>query len=142
MTIKQLSVFVENRRGKLAEITEALATEGIDLRALSLSDASEFGLLRLIVSKPDEAYTLLREKGMMVRANEVVAIGVADKPGGFSEATRIISGAGVNLEYMYTLASPKAGEAVIITRIDQPGEAISALLENGFRIVGPEEIYG
>ena len=141
MTIKQLSVFVENRRGKLAEITKALADKGIDLRALSLADTSEFGLLRLIVSKPDEAYALLREMGMMVRSNEVVAIGVSDKPGEFSKATRLIADAGVNLEYLYTLASPRSGEAVIITRIDQPGEAIAALREGGFRIIGPEEIY-
>ena len=141
MTIKQLSVFVENRRGKLAEITEALADKGIDLRALSLADTNEFGLLRLIVSKPDEAYTLLREKGMMVRTSEVVAIGVADKPGEFSKAVRLIADMGVNLEYLYTLASPKSGEAVIITRLDQPGEAITALRDNGFRIINPEEIY-
>jgi len=141
MTIKQLSVFVENRRGKLAEIIEALAAKGIDLRALSLADTNEFGLLRLIVSKPDEAYALLREKGIMVRTSEVVAIGVADSPGEFAKATRLIADAGVNLEYMYTLASPKNGEAVIITRIDQPGEAIAALRGGGFRIIGAEEIY-
>ena len=141
MTIKQLSVFVENRRGKLAEITEALADKGIDLRALSLADTNEFGLLRLIVSKPDEAYALLREKGMMVRTSEVVAIGVPDTPGAFSKATRLIADVGINLEYLYTLASPKNGEAVIITRLDQPGEAIAALRDAGFRIIAPEEIY-
>ena len=141
MTIKQLSVFVENRRGKLAEITELLASKGIDLRALTLADTNEFGLLRLIVSKPDEAYRLLQENGIMVRTSEVVAIGVADKPGAFSKAVQLIADVGVNLEYLYTLASPKNGEAVIITRLDQPGEAISALQAGGFRIVDPDEIY-
>ena len=141
MIIKQLSVFVENRRGKVTEIMEALASEGIDIRALSLADTNEFGLLRMIVSKPDAAYALLREAGMMVRLSDVVAVGVLDKMGEFSKATRIIAEAGVDLEYLYALASRRDDEAVIIMRLDQPGEAISALREGGFRIVDPKEIY-
>ena len=141
MAIKQLSIFVENRRGKLMEITEALAAKGIDMRALSLADTNEFGLLRMVVSDPDAAFTLLREAGMMVRLSEVVAIGVVDRPGEFSKAARIIADAGVDLEYLYALASRVEGEAVIIMRLDQPGAGIEALRRGGFRIIGPEEIY-
>ena len=140
MAIKQLSVFLENRRGKMTEITEALASKGIDMRALSLADTNEFGLLRMVVSDPDAAYTILREAGMMVRLSEVVAIGVVDKPGEFARAARIITDAGVDLEYLYALASRVEGEAVIIMRLDQPGAGISALRKGGFRIVGPEEM--
>jgi len=139
--IKQISVFVENRRGKLAEITEVLAANDIDLRALSLSDTSEFGLLRLIASKPDEAYKVLRESGMMVRLNEVVAVGVSDTPGSFAKAARLVADVGVNLEYLYALSSRNNDEAVIIMRLDQPGEGLAALRKGGFRIIGPEEIY-
>jgi len=141
MTIKQLSVFVENRRGKVTEITEALASKGIDLRAVSLIDANEFGMLRLIVSNPDEAFALLREAGMMVRLSEVVAIAVSDQPGAFAKASRLIADAGINLEYLYALASRKDSEAVIIMRLDQPGAGISALRDGGFRIIGPDEVY-
>jgi len=141
MTIKQLSVFVENRRGKLAEITEILALNGIDLRALSLLDSSEFGQLRMIVSDPDAASAILREAKMMVRINEVVAVAVADEPGAFSRAARLIADAGVNLEYLYALASRKENEAVLIMRLDQPGEGIAALRKGGFRIIGSEDIY-
>ena len=141
MLIKQLSVFVENRRGKMTEITESLAAEGIDMRALTLADTNEFGLLRIIVSNPDAAYNLLRQAGVMVRMSEVIAVGVSDLPGGFSKATRLIADAGVDLEYLYALSSRKDGEAVIIMRLDQPGAGISALRGGGFRILGPEEIY-
>jgi len=141
MAIKQLSIFVENRRGKMTEITEILALKGIDIRALSLADTNEFGLLRMIVSNPDAAVTLLREAGMMVRVSEVSAIGVTDKPGEFSRAARIITDAGVDLEYLYTLASSKGNEAVIIMRLDQPGAGISALRKGGFRIVESQEIH-
>jgi hypothetical protein len=140
MTIKQLSIFVENRRGKLAEITEMLASKEIDLRALSLADTNEFGLLRLIVSNPDEAYNLLREAGMMVRLSEVVAVCVSDKPGEFAKAARLLADAGIGLEYLYALANVIDGEAVIIMRLDQPGEGISVLRKGGFRIVGKEEM--
>jgi len=141
MTIKQLSVFVENRRGKLAEITEVLASSGIDLRALSILDSSEFGQVRMIASDPHAAYTILREAGMMVRINEVVAVGVADEPGAFSKAARLIADAGVNLEYLYALASRKDDEAVLIMRLDQPGEGMAALRKGGFRIISPEQVY-
>jgi len=141
MAIKQLSVFVENRRGKMTEITEILASKGIDIRALSLADTNEFGLLRMIVSSPDVAVTLLREAGMMVRLSEVVAIGVTDRPGEFSKAVRLISDAGVDLEYLYTLASSKGDEAVIIMRLDQPGAGLSALRKGGFRVVDTNEIH-
>ena len=140
MTIKQLSIFVENRRGKLAEITEMLATKGIDLRALSLADTNEFGLLRLIVSNPDEAYNMLREAGMMVRLSEVVAVCVSDKPGEFAKAARLIADAGVGLEYLYALANVIDGEAVIIMRLDQQGEGISVLRKGGFRVLEAKDV--
>ena len=140
MTIKQLSVFVENRRGKLAEITELLAAKGIDLRALSLADTNEFGLLRLIVSNPEEAYSQLREAGMMVRLSEVVAVCVSDSPGEFAKAARLIADAGVGLEYLYALANVVDGEAVIIMRLDQPGEGISVLRKGGFRILDAKDV--
>jgi len=140
MTIKQLSVFVENRRGKMTEIIQALSSSGIDIRALTLADTSEFGLLRLIVSDPDAAFNTLRQAGMMVRLSDVVAVGVADKPGHFSNAIRLIAEEGIDLEYLYVLASRIDGEAVILMRLDQPGEGIRALKNAGYKILKSEEI--
>jgi len=141
MLIKQLRIFVENRRGKMSEITELLAASGVDLRAITLADTNEFGLLRIIVSKPDEACALLRGAGFMVRVSDVIAIGVSDKPGEFAKATRLLADAGVDLEYLYGFASRRKEEAVIIMRLDQPGEGVAALRNGGFRIIGSEEIY-
>ena len=141
MTIKQLSVFIENRRGKLAEITEILASNEIDLRAVSLVDSSEFGQMRMIASNPDVAFKVLRDAGMMVRFSDVVAVAVTDKAGEFSKAAKLIADVGVNLEYMYALASRKNDEAVLIMKLDQAGEGIEALRKGGFRIITPEEIY-
>jgi hypothetical protein len=140
MTIKQLSVFVENRRGRMAKITEILANHNIDLRAITLADTNEFGLVRIIVSDPDRALDVLREAGIMVRSSEAVAVGVKDSPGEFSKALRLIADAGVSIEYLFTIASPKDGEAVIIMRMDQPGDGIAALRNSSFRIIAQEEI--
>jgi hypothetical protein len=140
MTIKQLSVFVENRRGRMAKVTEILANHNIDLRAITLADTNEFGLVRIIVSDPDRALDVLREAGIMVRSSEAVAVGVKDSPGEFSKALRLIADAGVSIEYLFTIASPKDGEAVIIMRMDQPGDGIVALRNSNFRIITPEEI--
>ena len=142
MTIKQLSVFVENRRGKMADIIELLGSNSIDIRAITLADTNEFGLVRMIVSNPDEAKTILRDAGVMVRTSEAIAVGVTDEPGEFAKATRLIADAGVNIEYLFTLASPKDGEAVIIVRMDQPGEGVTALKDGGFKIIDSKEIYG
>lgn len=141
MIIKQLSVFVENRRGKLNEIVQTLSDAGVDLRALMLADTSEFGFLRMIVSDPDLACDILKKAGMMIRVSDVVAFGMTDKPGEFTKVTQLIAAEGVDISYLYTLASPKNGEAVIILQMDQPGAGIAALRKGGFRIIGPDEIY-
>jgi hypothetical protein len=125
----------------MAKVTEILAKNSIDLRAITLADTNEFGLVRIIVSNPDKAVEVLREEGFMVRSSDAVAVGVKDRPGEFSKALRLIADAGVSIEYLFTIASPKDGEAVIIIRMDQPGDGISALRKSDFRIIPPEEIY-
>lgn len=141
MTIKQLSIFVENRPGRMAEITEALASRGIDIRALSLADTSDFGLLRLIVSNPDSAAVMLQEAGIMVRLSDVIALSVLDKPGEFSRAVRCLADAGVNIEYLYAFLSRTDGEAVVIVRVDNLELGIEILSKNGVRLLGPEQAY-
>ena len=141
MAILQLSIFVENRPGRMAEVTEALATSGVDVRALTLADTSDFGLLRLIVTKPDVAVEALQQNGIMVRLSEVLAIAVSDKPGEFAQAVRILADAQVNIEYLYAFLSRKDGDAVIIMRVDDPEKGAGALSQNGIRLLGENEVY-
>ena len=98
MLVKQLSVFVENKPGRLSDVIEALGKNNIDISALSLADTSEYGILRLIVNKPDEAKTLLRESGVIVKIAEVVAVPMDDTPGGLSKILSVFSQNGVNVE--------------------------------------------
>ena len=141
MAIKQLSIFVENRPGRMAEITEALAASGIDVRALSLADTSDFGLLRLIVTDPEGAVEALKKSGVMVRLSEVTAIAVSDKPGEFARAVRLLAEARVNIEYLYAFLSRKDGDAVIIMRVDDPENAAAVLAKGGVRLLGEDEVY-
>lgn len=113
MFIKQLSVFVENKSGRLAEITAVLAGAGIDIRALSIADTTNFGILRIIVDKPFEAETALKEAGLTVSLTSVLAIGIPDEPGGFAAAMKALAAAGVGVEYMYAFISRDEGRGLV-----------------------------
>ena len=105
MIIKQISIFVENKAGRLAEITEAIAAAGIDIRALSIADTTDFGILRLIVDKPEAAALALKEAGLTVSITNVIAVGIDDTPGAFSVPMRVLADAGIDVEYMYAFIS-------------------------------------
>lgn len=141
MTIKQLSVFIENRPGRLAEITGLLAEKNIDIRALSLADTSDFGILRLIVNHPDTACATLLEAGAMVRTTEVLAVSMKDQPGGFSTVVKILSDAGIDIEYLYAFLSRQHGEAVVILRVDDSPRSAQLLSQQGIQLLDPSEIY-
>ena len=133
MAIQQLSVFVENTPGSLAEITEVLAGENIDIRALSIADTSDFGILRLIVDRPEEARDALKGRGFTVSINDVIGIGVDDRPGGLSKALRLLGESGLVVEYLYAYVSRVDGLAYGILRMDDNAAAEKLLAENGFR---------
>lgn len=105
MQIKQLSIFVENKAGRLAEITAVLAEANVDIRAISIADTSDFGILRLIVDHPDEAVEALKKAGMTVSLTSVIAIGIHDRPGEFAKAMRILADEHIAIEYMYAFIS-------------------------------------
>ena len=142
MKIQQLSIFVENKSGRLAEITEALAKSGIDIRAMSVADTSDFGFLRLIVDKPQEAVAAFKEAGMTVSLTSVIAIGVHDRPGEFSKAVRILSDHGINVEYLYAFISREKGKAFVILRVDDEDKAIEILSEKGIDLLTADQIHG
>lgn len=141
MLIKQISVFVENKSGRLAEITKVIADANIDMRALSIADTTDFGILRVIVNKPDEAEKLLREAGMTVSVTNVIAIGVDDHPGCFSNALQVLASNNVDVEYMYAFVSRDTKKAYIIVRVADNDKAIGVLTREGIELLDEKGFY-
>jgi hypothetical protein len=142
MVIDQISVFVENNPGRLADITGILGNAGIDMRAMSIADTAEFGILRMIVDKPQEALELLRAAECVVSITPVLAVAIKDIPGSLAEVLRILANAGINVEYDYAFVSRKPGGAYVVLRVEDNGRAAACLKQNGIRIAGGDEIYG
>jgi hypothetical protein len=141
MKVEQISIFIENKSGRLAEITRILGDAGINIRALSLADTSDFGILRLIVNNVETAKAALKEKGFTVSKTEVVAVEVPDRPGGLSALLQTLDGSQINVEYMYAFVERCGGNAVIIFRFDETDKAIGTLKDAGFTILEGERLY-
>lgn len=141
MYIKQLSVFVENKSGRLAEITSIIASAGIDIRALSIADTTDFGILRLVVDKPDAAEKALKEAGLTVSLTNVIAVGIPDRPGGFAETMKALASRGIGVEYMYAFISRDSDRAYLIMRVLDNEKAVSALKEGGCEILDENSVY-
>jgi len=131
MPVKQISVFVENKTGKLVSVIETLGRAGIDLRALSLADTSDFGILRIIVGKPEEVASLLREEGYVVKLTDVLAVSLPDTPGSLAKVLRALSDEHVNLEYTYAFVSYIKGRAYVVLRVEDNERAADALARQG-----------
>lgn len=141
MYIKQLSVFVENKDGRLAEITTIIANAGIDIRALSIADTTDFGILRLVVDKPYEAEAALKNVGLTVSLTDVIAIGIPDRPGGFAETISAVADKDVGVEYMYAFISREHDRAYLIMRVADNEKALSALKAHGCDILDGDSVY-
>ncbi|ALC16664.1 ACT domain protein [Desulfuromonas soudanensis] len=141
MKVEQISIFIENKSGRLADVTHALGSAGINIRALSLADTSDFGILRLIVDKTDEAKTALKDQGFTVNKTEVVAVEVPDRPMGLYGILQVLDRGKVNVEYMYAFVERCGENAVIIFRFDNPEEAIKVLTANGINVLQGERVY-
>lgn len=141
MKVEQISIFLENKSGRLAEVTTVLAEAGINIRALSLADTADFGILRLIVNDLEKAKEVLKEKGFTVGKTEVVAVEVSDKPGGLAHILNIMKDRSINVEYMYAFVQKSGSNAIIIFRFDETERALGALQQAGVRMLSGEEIY-
>lgn len=141
MTIDQVSVFVENKPGRLADIIEMLGLKGVDLRAMSIADTSDFGILRLIVDRPAQALEVLREADCVTSVNQVIAVVVEDSPGSLAKILRILSDAGVGIEYAYAFLTHQAGKAYVIIRAEDNDKAAGVLTANGVKLAMGEELY-
>jgi len=140
MKVEQISIFIENKSGRLAEVSGILGQAGVNIRALSLADTSDFGILRLIVNDTEKALSILRDHNFTVSKTEVIGVEVPDTPGGLSSILQILDQNNVNVEYMYAFVERSGDNAVIIFRFDHVDEAISALTRNGVKILKGEQL--
>ena len=140
-TIKQFSVFVENKQGKMAELTRLIADAGIDLRTLSLADTRDFGILRIIVNKPDETEALLRENGWTFKVTSVIGVKVPDIPGGVATVLDALNEADVNVEDMYAFVNRTPGRADTVICVDNEDAAFAVLKSKQIDTLTAEEAY-
>ncbi len=141
MQVQQISVFLENQTGRLSEVTAILADAQVNIRALSLADTSDFGVLRLIVDDTEKARRSLKNSGFTVGKTDVVAVEVADRPGGLHDILMILNEGGFNVEYMYAFVRSSGDNAVMIFRIEQDQEAIRLLQSKGVRVIDGQLLY-
>jgi hypothetical protein len=140
MKITQISVFLENRKGRLFEVTALLGKSGVNIRALNIAETDDFGVLRLVVDKPTEALKALKTGGFVASTTDIVAVEVGDKPGGLSDVLRILSVSGINIEYMYGFFEKKSDKAILVFRFDDPDAAVAVLNQNHVRIVNEADV--
>ena len=139
MIIKQLSVFLENKSGRFTDVTQALAEGNINISAFNVAETSEFGILRMIVNKPDDAYKILKAKNFSVHLTDVIGMIVPHKPGGLYQALKIISEEKIDIEYMYAFAFND--RATVIIRTDVPEKTIETLQKHKMELIRSSQIY-
>ncbi len=139
MTVKQISVFLENKPGKLADFTDVLSANGIDMRALSLAEAADFGIARILVDDVYNASTVIKEAGYIFSITKVLAVEMPDEPGALSKIIRLLGDSGINLEYMYAFTSRKS-TAYMVLRVQDNERAIEVLGKEGIRPVCHDDL--
>ena len=140
MTIKQVSVFVENKQGKLLDIIALLGKSGVDLRAMSIADTADFGVLRLICDNPYKAQEVLTSANCIVTINEVIGVAVPDSPGGLSSVLEILTDAGLSIEYIYAFITHNKDQAYIILRLDDNERATEILKKNNIPLLTTNDV--
>jgi hypothetical protein len=141
MEVKQISLFLENKKGRLWEALDTLAKAKINIRALSIADTSDFGILRLIVPDPDKAKKVLAKSNFTVRENDVIAVGVSDSPGGLAKILKILTDADINVEYMYAFVAKSGKKAIVVLRTDSISKGKKALKLAGVTVLSSREVY-
>ena len=141
MLIKQLSVFVENKPGRLAAVIEALGKNNVNMSALSLADTSEYGILRVIVDNPEAAAEVLKGIGVIVKVTKVLAVSMDDTPGGLSKILDVFLKNSINVDYMYAFVGKTADKAVMVVKVSDASKAEEALEKAGIQTLDTEDIY-
>ena len=140
MTINQLSIFVENKKGTIVEITQSIAEAGVSIRALSVADTQGFGILRLIVSDVEKAKQVLSNNNCVVSITKVIGIQIPDTPGGLSNVLKLISDNDINIEYLYAFITVSGEHAYVVLRVEDNEKAAKFLTENGIKLVSQADI--
>jgi len=141
MFIKQISIFVENKPGRISEIISLLGKNNIDIAALSLADTTNFGVLRIIVDDPLKTLSLLEADGVAVKVNNVIGIAVTNVPGGLANALTVLTTAGVTIEYIYAFVGRNDKGALVVLRTDNKEKAVQALLAEGITIIKESDVF-
>lgn len=140
MSVKQISVFLENKPGTLCEMTRILAQNGIDMRAFSLAETSDFGIARMMVDDVYKTATVLKDEGYISTVSEVLAVRMEDVPGGLHQVLSTLAETGVNVEYVYAFVGRKSGDAYLIFKVADPSRAESVLALKGIRLAEQDEL--
>ena len=140
MAVKQVSIFVENKEGRIKKAIDTLAKENINIRALSIADTTKYGILRLIVSDNEKAIAALEKDRFIVKENEVIILAVPDEPNGLNSTLAVFDEKGINLEYLYAFVSSKTDEAIVVMRLENMEKAVDALNESNIKILDAEDI--
>lgn len=135
MNVRQLSVFIENKAGRVSEVTDVLGKSGVNIRGFSVSDTAEYGIVRLIVDDPDEGRSALHEAGFTVKESDVLCLNLPDHPGGLASVLRIVSDAGVNIEYVYSLIS-----TYVVINVADIDRALTLLKDKPVELVSQEDM--
>ncbi len=141
MEIKQLSIFIENQKGHLAALTDVLNRENIDIRAISVFDTSEYGILRMVVDFPDRALKVLEKEGFTAKISDVLAIEPEDKPGSLCEVFKILDKNNIDIEYIYSFVLRKEEMPLIILKVNHHEKGVEALQNAGIKVVSKEAVY-
>ncbi len=139
--VKQISVFLENKCGRLVSVTRTLGRHKINIRALTIADTSDFGILRIIVDQPEKALQVLKEEGFMASVTEVVAVEIPDRPGGLARVLEYLEEAGINIEYLYSFVEKPEEDALILMRMEEPQKAIDIFRSRDVKVVEGPQIY-
>jgi len=140
MSVHQISVFLENRAGQLAEITKVLADNGVDLRAISIAETTDYGVLRMIVDNAERATGILLTHGYILSMTPVLVVGVPDQPGGLAPVLSVMAEGNIDIEYMYSLFTPEVGKAYMVFRISDETKFMELLESQGMKLATAEEL--
>ena len=138
--IKQVSLFVENKPGRMAKVAKTLSDSGVNIRAMTIAEAGDFGVIRMVVDKPDDGYKVLHDNGFTVSMTDVLAVEMKDIPGGLFEIVNALGSRDINVDYAYAFVTARAQRAMLILRVDSIANARQALEAQGVKVVTPEEI--
>lgn len=139
--VKQISVFLENKSGRLASVTGILGKAGIDISALSIADTADFGILRLIVNDPERALATLKDEGFTVAITDVIAISAEDKPGGLNRVLSVLADGDIDIEYLYAFVGKRKDEALVILRLSSFERGLATLISKGIKVLSKEDVY-